>query len=254
MNIRIDKFIKTGKTHFLCEDYILSGPNYIILSDGCSAVDDSDIGARLLCLAAMRYLNIWKYHMDDIDYMKMGGHIINSADVMARTIGISSECLMSTLIISFYFAGRIYVFMYGDGYIITVDKSDKVNYYEITFTNSCPFYLSYYLTPQSFKSYISGNIVKTIKWSEILDTMKPDLPVQYSFPVDQFKTIAIASDGISSFKPQVDIASVVDNCVIYKNTIGPFLQKRMTRFLFDFEKRGIFHGDDISIGAYYMED
>ena len=59
MTIHIDHLLKKGKTHKICEDYIISGYNpapYIILSDGCSSSKNTDVGARVLCHVAKQYL------------------------------------------------------------------------------------------------------------------------------------------------------------------------------------------------------
>ena len=57
--MKIDSFLKIGHSHEQCQDYILTGTDpcpYIILADGCSGAEDSDIGARLLCHTALKYL------------------------------------------------------------------------------------------------------------------------------------------------------------------------------------------------------
>ena len=57
--MQVDTFSKIGKTHKICEDYILSGTKpfpYIIISDGCSSSEGTDMGARLLCFLAQQYI------------------------------------------------------------------------------------------------------------------------------------------------------------------------------------------------------
>jgi len=59
-----DHHYEIGSSHVACEDYAMSGTQegltYAILSDGCSASKDSDVGARILChlaKSALMYLH-----------------------------------------------------------------------------------------------------------------------------------------------------------------------------------------------------
>ena len=53
--IRTDTFIEIGSQHKVCEDYIIAKDNYIILADGCSRSENSDMGARILCYMAQQF-------------------------------------------------------------------------------------------------------------------------------------------------------------------------------------------------------
>ena len=50
-----DSAVNIGSTHSLCQDYVIArNPDrapYVVLSDGCSSSNDTDIGARLLVRA-----------------------------------------------------------------------------------------------------------------------------------------------------------------------------------------------------------
>ena len=256
MNIRTDKFIKTGKSHFICQDYILtnSHPKYIILADGCSNVEDSDVGARILCLAAAKYLKDYKLFLGALDYINMGQQIIYNAGIAARVVSIPTSCLAATLMIAYYHEGYIYVVVYGDGNIVLLDNNDKLYFYEISYSENRPFYLSYYLFPGNYKLYKETNTEQFIRSEDRTNKIEFNLPFQNRFKVDQYKVISIASDGISSWSPPFDLMEIFKNCVYYKNINGSFLQRRMIRFISTLEKSGNNHLDDISIGAFYMEE
>ena len=60
--INVDSFLKKGKQHFICEDYIINSDDrdtmpYIILSDGCSSSENTDIGSRVLVRSALNILD-----------------------------------------------------------------------------------------------------------------------------------------------------------------------------------------------------
>lgn len=55
----VDSFLRTATIKEICQDYILSGTDpfpYVIISDGCSSSKKSDVGARLLCYIARKYI------------------------------------------------------------------------------------------------------------------------------------------------------------------------------------------------------
>jgi serine/threonine protein phosphatase PrpC len=252
--LKKDKFIKTGSTHFICQDYILSreDPNCIILADGCSQVEDSDIGARLLCLSAAKYLKTYKSFLGELDYHSMGHQIIFNAEVSALAAGISPSCLSATLIIAFYYDGYIYIMMYGDGNLILLDHDNELFFSEVSYTDNKPFYLSYFLSPENLKSYKKEKIKKFEKHEHGTIEYNFDSTFFYRYPIDKYKVIAIASDGLSSWSPKLDSMEIFKNSVIYKNMGGVFLQRRMIRFISDLEKQKFNHADDISIGAFYL--
>lgn len=238
----------------MCQDYILTGedPNCIILADGCSQVKDSDIGARFLCLSAAKYLKTYRNFLDELDYINMGHQIIFNAEIVALASGISPSCLSATLIIAFYYNGYIHVIVYGDGSVISVDYENNLCFNELSYTDNKPFYLSYFLSPENFKIYKKENI-KKIERDEYIETeYNFDTPSHYTYSVENYKIIAIASDGLSSWSPAIDSKEIFEKCVKYKNINGMFLQRRMIRFISNLEKQKINHMDDISIGAFYL--
>jgi len=254
MLITNDIFTKIGKSHFICEDYIIKGYDYIILADGSTGAKNTDIGARLLCLSAEKYIKTWKNSLGKLDHNKMGFNIISNAEIMTRVLEIDTTCLSSTLIISYYHNNYICVHMYGDGYIILENNDGGISYCEVSFTDSYPFYLSYNLSPDNLESYRKKEIKKKVK-TFIGSDLESDYsdPNIWNFPVYLFKTIAIASDGIGSFNPGTNIKEVVKECVSFKTTNGSFLQRRMIRFISTYENDKNFHFDDISIGAFLIK-
>lgn len=252
--ILIDKFITTGKTHFICQDYIISGEDYIVLSDGCSGAENSDVGARILCHTAVNFLETWKHRRYDIEYYAMGLKIIYQAQVISRALNLSDECLTATLIVAFVENNIVDVFIYGDGYII-LSNNNEVFGIEISYTNNRPFYLSYYLNPDQKKLYESLHETQLIKIDGNIQKRKYDAPIYYRYTLGKgyLRTAAIASDGIGKFSDKPPIGDIVQECVAFKQTKGLFLQRRMTRMLFNHQRGGSYNDDDISIGAFHME-
>ena len=115
--IQTDTFLKIGKTHQVCEDYIITGDSpvkYNILSDGCSSSKDTEMGARILCHLAKQFLLYRKddYRFPALDYDEMGSWIIHNAELAARQLGLKKSCLDATLIIAYEYDGKYHIYMY----------------------------------------------------------------------------------------------------------------------------------------------
>ncbi len=81
--INIDTFLKIGDQHKICEDYIIQGTDQVpllILSDGCSSSDNTEMGARILCYLAKQYLFYRAGYLHDLDYYQMGLWVIHNAE------------------------------------------------------------------------------------------------------------------------------------------------------------------------------
>ena len=152
--IATDIFIEIGSQHKVCEDYIISGMEpepYIILADGCSSSNDTEMGARILCHLAKQYLRYRSDDLHNIDHKKMGRWIIHNAEMAARQMGLKVSCLDATLIVSFFIDGEVKIFMYGDG-VVVIKSGNDIEYFKIDFSSNAPYYLSYLIDDQTLPS------------------------------------------------------------------------------------------------------
>jgi hypothetical protein len=265
--INIDTFLKIGDSHRVCEDYIVSGQNpvpYIILSDGCSSSNNTEMGARILCHLAKQYLKYRGDNLYDLDYNKMGSWIIHNAELTARQLGLKISCLDATLIVSFELDGVITVFMYGDGVVVAKNGLGIIQADYIEFTNNAPYYLSYLIDEFRDEIYHENKNSKTLH--EVFDNVSNscfnelayDAKVVLKYSINAHPNIFICSDGIQSFikkdpskrDDNIPLHHVLPNMMAFKNVKGEFLKRRLKRALKQFEDSGLVHYDDLSIGAY----
>jgi len=276
MKIHIDHLLKIGKSHKVCEDYIISGYDpvpYIILSDGCSSSKDTDIGARILCLVAKQYLQYHKNSIQSINEFKMGQYIIHKADTLMIQLGLMNTfSLDATLIVAYYHDGLIKIIMYGDGTIISTQKN-CIKIETIDYTKNTPYYLSYSINKERKDIYHDNKIIKTIeqyyscgdlgKDSLIVTTQEYDKEYvsTYLIKPDKDKTILICSDGISSFLNReqsefLHFRDFIDDFISFKTLKGEFLQRRLLSkkgAITKLEQYGYEHIDDLSIGAFVIQ-
>ena len=262
--IATDIFIEIGSQHKVCEDYIIKGMEpepFIILADGCSSSDNTEMGARLLCHLAKQYL---RYRADDlhgIDHKKMGRWIIHNAEMTARQLGLNISCLDATLLVSYYIDGEVVVHMYGDGAIVVKDGKNFI-YKLVDFTRNAPYYLSYLVddTRQQIYHDLKNDLFinERINDHEPVETQQAyDADLVFRFNAQEFDCMFIASDGLTSFidnnptqRSPHPIDEITPGFMAFKNTNGEFLKRRMKKAMRDMENMGIVHFDDLSIGAY----
>jgi len=289
--MKIDSFLKIGHSHEQCQDYILTGTDpcpYIILADGCSGAEDSDIGARLLCHTALKYLKKNQSRLDKLDPPEKVGQdiIVDAAFALKIHFNTRIDCLDATLIIAYKFQGHYHIYMYGDGVVFRVDTNDVISYTRIYYKPNAPGYLRYRI--DGYEKYQNTHVVKLTDSHFGLNSYDSMEPWHHIISEDDIKTLLIASDGVESFfyndqlqyktmfnilkqriinekmKPlqhiiippeikDLDWYDVVGEMIDFKNTSGVFLKRRVKKVMKNYLKKGFINDDDLSIGCFYEE-
>lgn len=261
----VDHFLRIGTSHKVCEDYIISSEKpfpFVILSDGCSSSVDTDMGARILTHLTKQYLINETKFLDvmliDYNYI-MANWIIHNSDNLRKSMGLNQSCLDATLLILYIFDGIIYVYIYGDGFLITVDHQNQISFYEISFKNNAPYYLSYRIDAERNRIYNATEPQKIVTSHNELFSAAYTHPFTEVLPVNNYKGVFIASDGLSSFinkdGEQYNTEELLKEITSFKNTNGEFIKRRMGSkkgVINTFQEMGITHYDDLSIGGFML--
>ncbi len=272
--IIVDQYRKIASGKSICEDYIISKQsperNYVILSDGCSSSKHTDVGARILVHLAEKYLNqldhelLTDYGINE--YHAIGNRVIIAAKLMMEFFVKDNTWLDASLSIMFNNGNDIHVFMYGDGYVITKDLDGDITYLEVEYKNNAPYYLSYLLDDKRselyFKEYEGEVRVNCVGKNRFHDSIIPsgysngvraNYPLYFKFSKDEFKSIMIASDGISddTFRG-LDFDQFLKYITDSPVSIGKMLQRDCKWTMNQMEKKGIVNYDDIAIGLFYF--
>jgi len=265
----LDKITRIGKEHKICQDYSDTFQNnanrisnLIIVSDGCSSSNDTDIGSRIVARLARKIMSQFHFNFDNINdsYISFGDILMNMALPIVSSLGLDKTALDSTLIISFIYDNSIITFMYGDGFIITIDKENKVDFTEVQFKNNAPYYLSARVIYPSIyeKNVTEPNMIVTDSASGNL-CCASHYPLYFRHEIDTHKCIIISSDGLESFRNyssdnHPDIQEVITNLCSIKNCNGEFIQRRVGRMLSDYAKNSIYHYDDLSVAGISIQN
>ena len=263
MLINTDHYVIGKNRHRPCEDYAISGLEpfpYVIVSDGCSSSPGSHIGAMLLTLAARRRMQEMIRAGEIFDYEAFGKSAIGEAASVSRSLCLPDTVLDATLLIAWVTEDQISVFVYGDGFIIAKRPDESLpRIVEISFESNAPHYLSYQLDDARNRRYgieMAGKkIIRSLGngFDESL-SIAYDAPVQYCFPMQEFSTVLIASDGLSSFAGSsgtVPAAELIREFTAFRNYAGEFLKRRAKRVITACEKKSVIQTDDVSLGAIY---
>lgn len=257
-----DSAFVIGATHAVCQDYAVASGAYAILSDGCSTSPDTDIGARLLVKAAERLLNI--------DGNAAGWH--ENAALLAlswtKSIEMPDQSIDATLLTAYVSGNQLLVSCSGDGVIVTESHDGALDVYVIAYPSGFPLYPAYLHQPERLEALVStGRSCKEMKHfrsssiSEPLQlesTASDDSTIQnFSFKSSDYKFVALASDGVHSFRKQVEpvpMSQVLRELFSFKSLHGAFVARRVKRFLKDCVARGWQHADDLSLAVVHLGD
>jgi hypothetical protein len=286
MNIYLDSYYKIGSSHEICEDYALTGKykdlNYAIVSDGCSACEGVDLGARMLSFIAREALRSFydrgKLTEDKIDQAVADIKllIIDKMKSAAELIQLEKSALSATLLMAVHIKKGITFFLgWGDGYFVE-KRGQETHIHKVEFESGGPFYLNYHLKepedlgdPVEVYKIASKNNKAVLKDYLALDSTVPKLihdkkyaPTDYCFfkvleKVEAPTNIAIFSDGGDTFISgtgkkssyySLDFLSIQD-LVNYKKTKKNFAEKTYKKYMDFISNENASHYDDLSSAA-----
>lgn len=261
--MQADCYFTGGTSHKVCQDYARAGhlqlgQAYAAVSDGCSSSPDTDVGARLLVLAASHRLltnsqnpiSLWP-----------GECIWNARHAMPLVL--SPTCLDATLLLAVEDFDRVHVWVAGDGMIVARGHDGTRTVLDFD-ADGAPPYLSYGLDDPArreawVKSYGKLTVRKNFEpEGMIFRPWQGDEPVyQTGFPANQYDLVVLLSDGVHSFRNKetqeaIPAADVVDRIMDFKTMTGEFLTRRMRAFLGrECRELGWTHYDDVGVASIY---
>lgn len=214
----MDFYTKTGN-HLINQDYCYIKNNIAVISDGCSSVPDTDIGARILTHEYLRNRNI----NSALDY---------SLAKITLTFNLPWDALHATLGCIEEQEKEISLKLWGDGYIVYKYKNGST--VTCTVLQNIPFYPLYY---------------KVYKYDKLL-TLFPSLKekdyelyspqLSLSLEKEKLDFALIFTDGINSC--DISHLSLIEEITSFKNINGEFLKRRMNKIMHKYNNT-----DDLSV-------
>lgn len=249
--MEIDAFFQIGKDHKICEDYASKGSlpfEHVIIADGCSSNENTDIGSRILVSITKK--NLEKFNPDNhIDFLNT---ILKESRAIVSLMGLKTNCLNATLLLILVYQEKIYALIVGDGCLIYKNKNEDISHRIHEYKDNFPFYLNYLnLNVEKKESLIISN--------EKNESIEKDFSeiIMYEFKKEDLEWVVISSDGISSFSNSSElygVESLIKNISNFKSFKGDFIQRKMKRIIKNMHKESFCNFDDWSLGGIYMEN
>lgn len=259
--MEINSLFVKGEDHKICQDYALHGTEpypYLIVCDGSSSSQQSEIGAKIVALSAQKILNEHSENeLSKLTTQEIGNRIIQKSGYIAKQLGLNYETLDTTLLLGYLNKNKTFtIHAFGDGAIIYKKNSD-VYYQSINYSENYPYYLSYQLDENR-----KENLIKNVqqKMSVSFSKLNYDKTIEKEYSVEKHHTleldinhlewICIASDGIESFNQ--DFENTIQQLSSFKNFKGVFLERRVNKMIKENKKESITHYDDLSVAGIFF--
>ncbi len=266
----VDSHYSIGHTHLVCEDYTRHGLDpvpHVLVADGCSSSDDSDMGARLLVLRASAMLESLLHTEDPRQHhWEVGRDLIRRCLLQVEALDLEPTALDSTLLLAYRRHDQLWVHCYGDGVLALQERGGGLRVIQVDYAHNAPFYLSYLANSERHDLYrrtVGDNALA-------ITTFDPrgqpqvvhhpyDHPLVFSFAVDTVQALAIASDGVGSLvalpaqkrlSPWEIVAELLDFTLSQAGPTPDFTKRRLRDMLGDCARRNILNADDIGLGVF----
>lgn len=280
-----DAIFYIGASHTICQDFAIVNKDiqspFAIVADGCSGSENSDIGARLLTLAARQLIK-------EINEDSFRFRVIATAMGFLNAMNLDSTSLDATLLIASATNKNIRIKVFGDGAIaMRSRKTGNYTIIQIEFPSGYPFYLSYLESPSRMKQFLNekqgmttnlfwmipdGNFFK--KHEENPDKESSIVPksidAHESYYIDIISSrddcdlVILMSDGAFAFYERtknetsishkiITLPDILRNILAFKGTRGNFMTRRANRFMKDSQKQSWFNFDDVSFAAMALD-
>lgn len=248
MKWHADSYFEIGTGHKVCQDYATHSGKTAVLSDGCSSMRDTDIGARLICTNELAACPL----------------SMASLSRQAFNLGVSIDAFHGTRMRVQFLDGRdapsiIEVHIEGDGYLIARHVgSGEINCVQIEFKDNAPWYPIYDHTLTGYHRFSSSEIC--LNYGAVFLDRHPRSDERrriYSFDARCFDFVAVCSDGLGTFTDVTgfkqcelqlakDLADVkIVSGEFIKRRIGALKRKKWSE---------LSHEDDFSIAVLARSD
>lgn len=253
--------------HGFCQDFARIGGTpdnaFVLVSDGCSSSRDSEIGSKLLTIAASKFV---QSEFPDEEFRRQS---IRLAQSYAKALGLNESCLDATLLAIRKVKGTYWASIFGDG-IIVQRTGDSIHIAQVTYESGYPNYPSYLLDPARAKQIdkeatvhlfdlVAGEVKNEQRYKAKFGEPQ-ERPCLVSVFQEESDFIAVMTDGAASFlapvesetskvQTQVELPAALAELLAFKGFQPGYAKRRMQKALKTMSAKGWQHFDDLSVGV-----
>jgi serine/threonine protein phosphatase PrpC len=256
-----DYIFSIGKEHKVCEDYVIIDNEkvpLIIVADGCSSSDFSDIGARLLSFNSKNFIK--EHFLSLIDNKNYVKDIFLQTFLYNKSISLNENSLDCTLLFAFIYKEKLHYFVVGDG-IVNYKIKNEIVTQNFSFPEEKVFYGNYFNNVTRLNFYHKSNLplkIETIYSDSFYNKIEETKDYIYynSLNINDLDYFFLSTDGLlSCSSDKVFSKKIFFEFLEFKNLKGEFIQRRYKNWLKKINKEGINHADDIGIAGFsFFED
>ncbi|MCX4246815.1 protein phosphatase 2C domain-containing protein [Paraliomyxa miuraensis] len=238
-----DAWFCLGDTHVVCEDFALAGRTalgeaYAIVCDGCSSSPQTDVGARLLALAAQACLRLGR--LPDAE------EVVERAARAGALLELPPRGLDSTLLVALTDAERCRVRVFGDGVVAARRRDGGLHVHRFEHPDGAPPYPSYGLDPERLAAWRRCCAPVVVEHRSGTGAGVGPEPVciehehtpELTLRIDELTSVTLGSDGLDAMVAVDDgvatplpVATVLERLLCFPRPQGRFLARRGRRFL-----------------------
>jgi hypothetical protein len=257
LKFHTDDYFAIGAAHLTsgkpCQDYATSreeeGCAIVVVSDGCSTGNRTDIGARLVSLQAI-------------------GSVV-SLPAAKQMLGLSNSDMLATRVIASIGQDRLLISVEGDGVVAVKRKGEDIRMSRFEWDDNTPFYPAY--TEQDREQFIKvhGGVANAVRLQEewvcfqngrrveeanaYYSVAQGMMGIVHPYSMWELELVAVFSDGVTQID-NVPWTEAVLEFMALKTTAGEFAKRRMMRALKGMRERGKGPIDDISCAMICVEE
>ena len=272
-----DSYFQIGTPHISAgkpaQDYAFSYSEddvaWVVLSDGCSSGDKTDVGARLVTLSTANIIHqLWQAKGNQ-DFESRQQEVLENQNKalnqVKNALSLNMRDMLATCLFAQATPSRAYIHVQGDGVIALKYKTGKVIVHRFEWNRNAPYYPIYSADNQlsEFRKLqqISNSDVCVSQETWVIDNDSVNLlsnqghtlqqgiegiSLQFSDDeIEDLEFIALFSDGITQIK-NTSWLEAIKIFLAYKNTRGEFVKRRCIRGIKNLNKNGHILLDDFS--------
>ncbi|MDO4282553.1 MAG: protein phosphatase 2C domain-containing protein [Clostridia bacterium] len=199
------KITRQGCAHYTNgmnnQDFCYLDQNLKMVLDGCSEAQYSEVGTRLFIQVFSTLPDRAKVECFEENVKKTFDELLEMFKKWFTTKEAVEEFIMDnllfTIVACFEMEDSFIVKMFGDGYIVTVNKNDKVSYLKFFYGKRPPYFAYKYC------ELLEDNIFKDYHFKT------------FTFSKKEFQKVGVASDGIQPIA-KGDIKTDFDTLIVSK--------------------------------------
>ena len=274
----VDSIIKKGAFHrSMPQDYAVAEDigttenplPFIAIADGCSAGRNSEIGAMILCRAALATANYFRDRLgpDNLDlgeqiHLMLFDEVKRRAEAAAGSLKLELNDMIATLKVAFISNNILYISESGDGFHFIVYNDGKFIMHQHEYDINAPYYLAYEFFNRIADydsiglNHLNDTAYTSVDAAHRTTVLPAHARIFQKIPLDNIPFVdyfGLATDGIASYMMEdgsglaVKPEAIVNQLTQIKIPAGEFLVRRFQKMDRELESKGFINQDDVGV-------